>query len=147
MTFARYVGGPAIAPDGWVTAGDAGVLADGFLYRTGRANRIINVRGLKVQPEAIEQALLTHPDVASAAVLGLDDAKRGQRLAAVVVRRNNRVDRAHLSAHCRERLGARLTPQSFFRADALPQTRSGKVAVDALRQALMRGDPAYEALQ
>jgi long-chain acyl-CoA synthetase len=147
MTFARYVGGPAIARDGWVTAGDAGLLTDGFLYLKGRVGRIINVKGLKVHPEAVEQTLLAHPDVAGAAVLGLDDAKRGQRLAAVVVPRNGRADRARLSAHCRAALGARLTPQSFFRADALPQTRSGKVAVEVLRQALMRGDPAYEALE
>ena len=148
MTFARYVGGPeAIAPGGWVTAGDAGVVADEVLYLKGRANRIINVKGLKVHPEAIERALLTHADVAGAAVVGLDDAKRGQRLAAVVVPRNGRANRAGLSAHCRERLGARLTPQTFFRADSLPETRSGKVAVEALRQALMRGDPAYEALE
>lgn len=148
MTFARYVGGPeAHAPGGWVTAGDAGLLADGFLYLKGRANRIINVAGVKVHSEAIEQALLAHPNIAGAAVVGLDDAKRGQRLAAVVVTHNGTADRASLSAHCREALGPRLTPQSFFRADALLQTRSGKVAVDAIRQALMRGDPAYEALE
>ncbi len=147
MTFARYVGGPAIAQDGWVTAGDAGVLADGFLYLKGRANRVINVAGVKIHPEAIERALLAHADVAGAAVVGLDDPKRGQRLAAVVVPRNGRVDRARLSAHCRAALGPRMTPQSFFRASALPQTRSGKVAVDALWQALMRGDSAYEALE
>ncbi len=148
MTFARYVGGPeAFAPGGWVTAGDAGLLAGGFLYLKGRAGRIINVAGVKVHPETIEQALLAHPDVVSVAVVGLDDAKRGQRLAAVVVPRNRQADRACLSAHCRKALGARLTPQSFFRAATLPETRSGKVAVDALRQALMRGDPAYEALE
>jgi long-chain acyl-CoA synthetase len=148
MTFARYVGGPeANAPGGWVTAGDAGLLADGFLYLKGRVGRLINVAGVKVHPEAIEQALLAHPDIEGAAVVGLDDAKRGQRLAAVVVPRNGRADRACLSAHCRERLGARLTPQKFFRTDTLPQTRSGKVAVYALRQALMRGDPAYEPLE
>ncbi len=147
MTFARYVGGPeARAPGGWVTAGDAGLLADGFLYLKGRANRIINVAGVKVHPEAIEQALLAHQDVADAAVVGLDDPRRGQRLAAVVMLRRE-ADRASLSAHCREALGPRMTPQSFFRADSLPQTRSGKVAVDALRQGLMRGDPAYEALE
>ncbi len=148
MTFARYVGGPeAVAPGGWVTAGDAGLLANGFLYLKGRANRIINVAGVKVHPEAIEQALLAHAQVAGAAVVGLDDAKRGQRLAAVVVPRNGQADRARLSAHCRETLGPRMTPQRFFLARALPETRSGKVAVDALRQALMRGDPAYEALE
>jgi len=148
MTFARYVAGPeAVAPGGWVTAGDAGVLADDFLYLKGRVGRIINVKGLKVHPEAIEQALLAHPDVAGAAVVGLDDVKRGQRLAAVVVPCNGRADRACLGAHCRAALGSRLTPQSFFTAAKLPQTRSGKVAVDALRQALMRGDPAYKALE
>jgi len=148
MTFSRYVGGPeAHAPGGWVTAGDAGVLADGFLYLTGRVNRTINVAGVKVHPEAVEQALLAHPDIAGAAVVGLDDPKRGQRLAAVIVPRDGRADRASLSAHCRAALGARLTPQSFFRADALPETRSGKVSIDALRNALLRGDPAYEALE
>ncbi|RIA55881.1 class I adenylate-forming enzyme family protein [Dichotomicrobium thermohalophilum] len=148
MIFARYVGGPeAVATGGWVTAGDAGVLADGFLYLKGRANRIINIKGLKVHPEVIEHALLAHPDVAGAAVVGLDDEKRGQRLAAVVIPCGGKAARASLSAHCRTALGPRLTPQDFFAAEALPQTRSGKVAVDALRQALMRGDPAYEALE
>ncbi len=148
MTFARYVGGgEGRAPGGWVTAGDAGLLADGFLYLKGRANRIINVAGVKVHPEAIERALLAHPDVAGAAVVGLDDARRGQRLAAVVVPQDGRgADRARLSGHCRTALGPRLTPQSFFAAEALPQTRSGKVAVDALLSALMRGDPAFTEL-
>jgi len=146
MTFARYVGGPeAVAPGGWVTAGDAGLLADGFLYLKGRANRIINVAGVKVHPESVEQALVAHPDIAGAAVVGLDDARRGQRLAAVVVPRGE-ASRASLSAHCRKALGPRMTPQSFFLARALPETRSGKVAVDVIRQALMRGDDAYREM-
>lgn len=146
MTFARYVGGPAAGrPGGWVTAGDAGMLIGGFLYLRGRANRIINVSGVKVHPEAVEQALLAHPQVAAVAVVGLDDARRGQRLAAVVVPRGD-ADRASLSTHCRAALGDRLTPQRFFRAAALPETRSGKVAVDAIRQALTRGSPAYTEL-
>jgi len=146
MTFARYVGGPeGRAPGGWVTAGDAGVLEDGFLYLKGRVGRAINVAGMKIHPEAIEQALLAHEQVLGAAVVGLDDSKRGQRLAAVVVPRGE-ADRASLSVHCRKVLGARMTPQSFFRASALPETRSGKVAVDTIRAALMRGDPAYAEL-
>jgi len=146
MTFARYVGGPeAVAPGGWVTAGDAGALEDGFLYLKGRVGRVINVAGMKIHPEAVEQALLAHEQVADAAVVGLDDPKRGQRLAAIVVVQGQ-ADRATLSAHCRTVLGARMTPQSFFHASALPETRSGKVAVDTLRAALMRGDPAYTEL-
>jgi len=146
MTFARYVGGPeGRAPGGWVTAGDAGTLEDGFLYLKGRVGRVINVAGMKIQPEAVEQALLAHEQVLGAAVVGLDDPKRGQRLAAVVVPRGE-ADRASLSVHCRKVLGARMTPQSFFRASALPETRSGKVAVDTIRAALMRGDPAYAEL-
>jgi long-chain acyl-CoA synthetase len=54
MTFSRYVGGPdAHAPDGWVTAGDAGVFADGFLYLKGRVGRIINVAGVKVDRKSV----------------------------------------------------------------------------------------------
>ncbi|MFP4537605.1 MAG: class I adenylate-forming enzyme family protein [Dichotomicrobium sp.] len=148
MTFSRYVGGPAArAPGGWVTPGDTGRLSGGYLYLAGRANRVINVKGTKVHPETIEQALQAHPGVAQAAVIGLDDPKRGQRLAAIVVPRGNVTDRASLSAHCRARLGINLTPQRFFRAGALPQTRSGKVAVEMLREALMRGDPAYRELE
>jgi len=146
MTFARYVGGPeGRTQGGWVTAGDAGVLADGFLYLKGRVGRVINVAGMKIHPEAVEGALLAHEQVAGAAVVGLDDPKRGQRLAAVVVA-GGETDRASLSAHCRTVLGARMTPQVFFRASALPQTRSGKVAVDTIRAALMRGDAAYTEL-
>jgi long-chain acyl-CoA synthetase len=148
MTFARYVGRPeGQAPGRWVTAGDAGRLCDGYLYLTGRINRVINVKGANVHPEAIEQALQAHPDVAQAAVVGLDDPKRGQRLAAIIVPGSEVADRASLSAHCRDKLGMRLTPQRFFHADALPQTRSGKVAVETLRAALMRGDAAYRELE
>ena len=116
MTFARYVGGlAAVAPGGWVTAGDAGLLADGFLYLKGRVGRIINVAGVKVHPEAIEQALRRTRMWRARRWSGWTIAKRGQRLAAVVVPQGE-ADRASLSAHCRAALGARMTPQSFFRA-------------------------------
>ena len=128
MLFSRYVGG---APQsGWFTAGDVGFLDSlGNLHLTGRKNRVINSRALKIRPEPIEEALLELPGIVRAAVVDLPDGKRGAiAVAAVEFAPGVSHPRRILSAHCRVKLGARFCPQRYYGAEAMPLTRSGKIA-------------------
>ena len=146
MLFSRYVGE---GPSGeWFSAGDMGRLdADGCLYLTGRASRMIKSKGLKIHPEPIEAALLQMPEIRKVAVVDLPDAVRGAvPVAAIEFAKGEIRDRRSLSARCRENLNAHHCPRRYFVTDALPLTGSGKVAVDRIRDALMSGDAAYEEL-
>jgi long-chain acyl-CoA synthetase len=146
MLFSRYVGdGPA---GEWFSAGDMGHFdADGCLYLTGRASRMIKSKGLKIHPEPIEAALSLLPEIRKVAVVDLPDAVRGAvPVAAIEFADGKFRDRSSLSARCRESLSAQHCPRRYFVTDALPLTGSGKVAVDQIRDALMSGDAAYEEL-
>jgi long-chain acyl-CoA synthetase len=147
MLFSRYVDGPPAAE--WFTAGDIGFIdAEGCLHLTGRVNRIINSRALKIRPEPIEQALLELPGIVRAAVIALPDGTRGAiAVAAVEFAAGKRLPRRVLSQHCRARLGARFSPQRYYQADAMPLTRSGKIALASLREALMTGGGAFRELR
>jgi long-chain acyl-CoA synthetase len=145
MLFSRYVNGPS-CPE-WFTAGDIGFMDDeGYLYLTGRKHRIINSRALKIRPEPIEQALMELPGVRRAAVVDLPDGKRGSIVVATVEFQPGKTVARHiLSEHCRARLGTRFCPQRYYGTDAMPLTRSGKIAFAALREALLaRGSTFHE---
>jgi long-chain acyl-CoA synthetase len=146
MLFSRHVGeGPSGA---WFSAGDMGRIdADGCLYLTGRASRMIKSKGLKIHPEPIEAALSVLPEIRHVAVVDLPDAVRGAvPVAAIEFADGKSRDRRSLSARCRESLSAQHCPRRYFVTDALPLTGSGKVAVDRVRDALMSGNRAYEEL-
>ncbi len=146
MLFSRYVGSPPHA--GWFTAGDIGFLdGEGNLHLTGRKNRIINSRALKIRPEPIEAALLEVPGIVRAAVVDLPDAKRGAiAIAAVEFEPGVSLARHLLSKHCRAKIGARFCPQRYYSVEALPLTRSGKIAFPLLRDALLSRNPSYREL-
>ena len=121
--------------EGWFSVGDMGVLdAAGCLHLTGRSNRIINSKALKIHPETIEAAL----DGAA----GGPRARRWSTCPTHARRgrgRRHRGDRRRsfargsLSAHCRQTLGARYCPRRYYIADRLPLTASGKLAVGEIR--------------
>jgi long-chain acyl-CoA synthetase len=147
MLFSGYVGGPQAHR--WFTAGDIGFIDQGgFLHLTGRVNRIINSSALKIRPEPIERALLELPGVLRVAVVDLPDARRGAiAVAAVEFAPGGRLARRALSEHCRTRLGARFSPHRYYCTDAMPLTRSGKIALAALRKALIAASPAFRELR
>ena len=152
MLFSRYLGedvGCPAAQGGWASVGDVGVLDEsGALLIRGRADRTMNTKGLKIRPEPVEDVLVSHDDVVQAVVLGLCDERRGERIAAVIIAREGcTLSRAQLIEFCRQKVGARAAPQRFFRALRLPMTRSGKVAIARLRDALSRGDPGFMEMQ
>jgi long-chain acyl-CoA synthetase len=117
-----------------VSVGDRGYLdTGGFLYLVGREKRMIVTSGKNVFPEEIERALETHPAVAVAAVLGLPDARRGERLLALVAPRPNaRVRRSRLVAYLRGMLPLSKVPRLYAAVAPWPRTSSGKSDFAAL---------------
>ena len=78
-----------IEPDGWLHTGDIGRFDDeGYLHLLDRRHDVIISGGFNVYPREVEDALLSHPAVAAAAVVGLPDEKWGERVAAAVVTRS-----------------------------------------------------------
>ncbi len=124
-----------------VGVGDAGFLdARGFLHLCGRWKRMIVTSGKNVFPEEVERVADAHPGVVASAVLGFPDARRGERLAAVVAPGEGALSRADLVAWCRARLAAALVPTRWYRLDPWPQTASGKTDFPAVARAFARGE-------
>jgi long-chain acyl-CoA synthetase len=129
----------------WVSSADRGWLdADGYLYLAGREDDQINVGGLKVFAVEVEQALLAHPDVADAVVMGLDDARQGQVVGAVVEPRPGaRLSERQVQAWLRARLSPHKLPRRLLLVQRLPRTLNGKLARTEARR--MLGGEASEA--
>jgi malonyl-CoA/methylmalonyl-CoA synthetase len=114
---------------GWFRTGDMAVL-DGDSYRIlGRSSvDIIKTGGEKVSALEIEEVLLTHPQIAECAVVGIPDTEWGERVAvAVVVRGDAELALADLRAWARERLAVYKVPTRLLVLDALPRNAMGKV--------------------
>lgn len=123
----------AISPpvgDGWIRTTDLAMIdEDGFVYHRGRGDGAIIRGGFKVLPETIEAALLLHPAVAAAAVVGLPDPRLSQVPAAVVVT-NPGMERpsfAELEHHLRQHLLATHIPVHWRHAEELPRMLTMKV--------------------
>jgi acyl-coenzyme A synthetase/AMP-(fatty) acid ligase len=110
--------------------------ASGTVYLEGRTDAQVKVRGVRVNLHAVEQALLTDPDVAEAAVVAVDDELAGKRLIAVVRRRPGaRLNTVGLRARCAKDLGRIAVPAIIeIQDDALPKTTTGKVDRAAVRR-------------
>ncbi len=127
---------PRIGPE-WIRTSDLAVIdRDGFLYIRGRADGAIMRGGFKLLPSVIENALLQHPLVSHAAVVGIPDRRLGQVPAAAV---ECRPGTAHpspeeLEAHLRDRVPATHIPTAWRLVDALPRTPSMKVDLPAVRR-------------
>jgi long-chain acyl-CoA synthetase len=114
--------------DGFVHTGDQGRICGGLLYVTGRIKDLIIRGGENIAPAHVEAALLTHPAVLSAAVLGRPDDDLGERVAAAVQLAPGRaVAPAELAAHAAARLARFEVPADWWiRADPLPMSDAGK---------------------
>jgi long-chain acyl-CoA synthetase len=121
--------------DDWFRTGDLGALdGDGYLAIRGRLKDMLIVSGFNVYPREVEEALLTHPAVAEAAVIGVPDARTGEKVRAVVVARTGAAVTAEaLTAHCRTRLARYKIPREIELVGSLPRTPLGKLARVQLR--------------
>ncbi len=128
----------ATAPGGWLRTGDLVTMDErGYLRMTGRLKEMIVSGGENIFPVEIENALLEHPDVAQAAVLGVPDDRWGEAAVAVVVPVIGRVpDAADLEAFLRRHIAAFKVPRRFVFAEDLPRTASGKVQKHVVRDQL-----------
>jgi len=140
--FAGYYNNPEATKealkDGWFHTGDLGHLdAEGFVYITGRASDMYISGGSNIYPREIEEALLTHPAVGEAAVLGVPDPKWGEAGVAVVVRAPDReADEAELLAHLDGRIARYKIPGRVFFWDKMPKSGYGKVPKHLIRRQL-----------
>jgi acetyl-CoA synthetase len=105
--------------------------ADGYFWFIGRVDDIIKSAGHLIGPFEVESALMEHPGVAEAGVIGTPDPVVGERVKAFVSLRQGYDDsealRTELLAHARKRLGAAVAPKEIAFLAALPRTRSGKI--------------------
>jgi len=122
--------------------GDMGCMDEqGFLYLTGRSDRMIVSSGKNIYPEEIEAALIAHSDVGMACVMGVDDARRGDRLVAIVKPNPaSAVTSSALIVWCRDRLPLYKVPMIFYSLSDWPMTGSHKSDLPRLRDALNGGD-------
>ena len=132
---------------GWYRTGDAGMIdADGDVWVMGRTDDIINTAGHRLSTGAMEEVLASHPDVAECAVIGAQDALKGQVPLGLVVLKAG-VDRAsgeicaELVQLVRERIGPVASFKEALVVPRLPKTRSGKILRAAIRR-LADGEPA-----
>ncbi|MGV9938640.1 class I adenylate-forming enzyme family protein [Streptomyces sp. NPDC003401] len=134
-----------VVRDGWVHTGDIGHLDEaGRLHLHGRIADVIKVKGIKVHPSAVERVLLEHPGVAAAAVFGVEDEQRVERICAAVVPRDGvTLDRAVLERHVTAALSANHVPTEIELRETLPLVGPGKPDRVRLRaEAVGRAAPA-----
>lgn len=125
----------------WLLTGDRAVIdEEGYLFFVGRDDDVITSAGYRIGPGEVEDCLLRHPAVAMAAVIGLPDPLRTERVTAVIVPKPGVSPGPELAADIqrfvRTRLAAHLYPRQVEFAEALPQTATGKIMRGVLRQQL-----------
>ena len=123
---------------GWYLTGDlARRDADGYYWFVGRADDVIKSAGHLIGPFEVESALMEHPAVAEAAVIGKPDPVMGDVVKAFVALKAGYLDseslRRELLGHARKRLGAAIAPKEIEIRPTLPRTRSGKIMRRLLR--------------
>jgi acetyl-CoA synthetase len=119
---------------GWWNHGDwASTDEDGVWYVHGRADESMNVAGRKVGPAEVEEALIEHPAVVEAAVIGVPDETKGEGIVAFVVVKSP-VEPAELSAHLVKTMGPTFRPNAVEIVPELPKTQSGKIVRRLIRQ-------------
>lgn len=121
-------------PDTWVHGDMASVDDHGYWHIHGRSDDTLKIGGRRVGPAEIESALIVQPGVAEAAVIGVSDVHRGQRVVAFVSPRGRAVlDADKLRADVTAALGKGMAPTVIYVVDGLPKTRNGKIMRRAIR--------------
>ena len=121
------------ATQGFYFAGDGAKLdTDGDLWVLGRVDDVMNVSGHRLSTTEIESALVSHPKVAEAAVVGAQDEDTGQAVCAFVILRDDAGDGGEdiveeLRNHVRKEIGPIAKPRQVMIVAELPKTRSGKI--------------------
>jgi fatty-acyl-CoA synthase len=122
----------------WFRSGDVGYLDDdGFLYLTDRKKDMIISGGENIASSEVERVIYDLPEVREVAVIGLRDARWGERPVAIVVLAEGAVlELPALTEHCRTRLASFKVPKQLVIRDSLPRNPSGKILKRVLRAEL-----------
>ena len=124
-------------PGKYLTGDNARLDEDGYYWIMGRIDDVINVAGHRLSTIEVESALVSHPKVAEAAVVGRPHDLKGQAIAAFVTIKADQTAgdalREELKRHVRHEIGALAVPDDIRFTNALPKTRSGKIMRRLLR--------------
>jgi acyl-CoA synthetase (AMP-forming)/AMP-acid ligase II len=130
----------SFTPDGWFRTGDLGAFdAQGLLRIVGRRKEMIIRGGANIYPREIEEVLYQHPDIMDAAVIGIPDARLGERTCACVVPRAGRsLDFAAVVDFLRPKIATYKLPEIVEVMSDLPRTPTGKIQKEPLRAMILR---------
>ena len=128
-----------VSAHGWHHTGDIGYLdAENYLYIVDRAKDMIITGGYNVYSAEVEQALMQHPDVYEAAVIGLPDEKWGERVTAVIqLNPDHHVSTTEITEFVKARIGGVKTPKQIEVWPDLPRSKLGKVLKAEIRAKLL----------
>jgi HIP---CoA ligase len=129
-----------LTADGWLSTGDIGIVDPaGNLKIVGRSKDMFIVGGFNAYPAEIEHALLRHPDIAQAAVIGIPDPRLGEVGLAFVVTASGADAIPDFNAWCRQQMANYKVPRAVEVVDELPLNATGKVMKDVLRDRAAQG--------
>ena len=122
--------------DGWLHTGDLGYRdEDGYFYIVDRKKDLIISGGFNIFPGQIEQVLMSHPDVADCAVIGVPDDQWGEAVKAVIeLKPGGEAASSQFMTYCRDRLGGIKTPKSVEVWPELPRSAVGKILKNKIRE-------------
>ena len=131
-------------PGSYFTGDGARQDADGYFWLMGRVDDVINVSGHRLGTMEVESALVAHPKVAEAAVVGRPDELKGQAISAFVTLESGNYPSEQLKDELRKwvskEIGSLARPDDIRFTEALPKTRSGKIMRRLLRELATHGE-------
>jgi acyl-CoA synthetase (AMP-forming)/AMP-acid ligase II len=128
--------------DGWMHTGDVGFFdSEAFLFIVDRKKDMIVSGGENIYSREVEEALLAHPAVLQAAVIGVPDPRWGESVkACIVLRPDCAASEDELIAHCRSQIASYKKPRSVDFLEALPRLFNGKIDKKELRARYWQGE-------
>lgn len=121
--------------DGWLRTGDVGVMdEDGYVFIQDRMKDMIISGGENVYPAELENVLMSHPDIAEAAVIGQASEKWGESPLAILVRTRDDLTEAEVLNFCQGKMAPFKQPKAAVFIDVIPRNPSGKILKRVLRE-------------
>ncbi|MEI7429728.1 MAG: AMP-binding protein, partial [Betaproteobacteria bacterium] len=123
--------------DGWLKTGDIGYMnINGYVTITDRKKDMILVSGFNVYPNEIESVVMSHPGINECAAIGVPDARSGEAVRLIIVRKDPELTKEDIISYCRTQLTSYKLPRQIEFRDTLPKTPIGKILRRELRDEL-----------